>query len=284
MRRRSLAARAWAVAAAAAALAACNAITGLSDDYHLATTDGGAPGNDGAGNDGEPPGDGGHDGEADADASRDGFCATADAANGACFDFDDPGADAGGTTYEKNASAASVRVVAGEGKAGSGGLVVHHERLASAPSSYVWFAVSLPQTAFPREFAAYEMEYDVRTTETALDYVALGILTFPSDWDSNAEYGTALYGNQSKNIISKLAPQGDGKISGGDWHHVRVRLTRGDGSFARDLLLDGTQIDTSAYLPPASGTSEVRLGAFNSSLGAGSVTTTFDDLVVRRFK
>jgi hypothetical protein len=267
------------IAAGGALAGACNAITGLDEDYHVAS-DARAGGQDASRPDAPtddvvtPP-----DGSVP-DSSVDASCAAVDAE--LCLDFEQP--DAGASSYLKNNVAdASIAVEPGAGMGGTGGLVVSLARGAGGASSSVWFARAMPITKLPREFTHYEVEVDVKAGTTALDYVALAILAFGDDATSNTDYGIALY----TDAISKLNGIGDaGAVAAGTaWHHVDLKLERvGDGpSFTRKLTIDGTPIDTSPVTPPATGRSEARLGAFYSSMGGGSLTVTFDRLVVRRW-
>jgi len=273
----------------AAGLVACNLIAGFESEYSVV----GAVGE--AGTDGSTDSDGAVDGSqppdsAITDAGSDArFCALVDAFF--CDDFEDGGLM---LRYEKlnaDASAADASVIVDPtaGRDGTGGLrVTLYEGTQPALPGVVAYVEKTIASGDPGAFLDYEVEFDFRNVDRgAVDYYALGIVTFPNG-GSDREHGVATY---APNTVSKLHPPGDNIVADGNaWHHARIRLSRPAGAAKLDRIIqlddqlpDGGYADQSTgYSFPTTGGTVVRIGIFNTGAGTGAVHATFDNLVIRR--
>jgi predicted small secreted protein len=292
------------VAALAAALAACNLIAGLGEDFRLDTDGSITPGEDGGldgsnadgslpdgspleGSSDAPPGDGG---------KLENFCDVTDAgAKGYCWDFEQAGSGPkfnwDTPFFENDASIVNAAAVVqpGIGIGGSHALEVYLSQTGTNLTSNVWLPKPLASVGAPSSLSRIEVDFDFNVVQVNGLYSAgIGMITFPSA-ASPKEFGISTY--QNGNTISRLVSVGtEASITLDTWHHVRIVLVKTDGSatFSEtvDVTPDGgspTNVETRSGLNPGSGITEIRLGVFSTAGGTGDMRVRFDHLVVRRF-
>lgn len=278
-------------------LLACNAITGLSDDFSLAApgqTDGDVDGSvDGA--DGSES-DAGSDGTVapDADAQPSDFCTAAAADAGStfayCTDFEvedltglvqatvDVDAGAGGT----------VAIVRTGGKGGSSALEATIPQGAGDRRRAI-----VRINAFPGQLASgsshFEIDVDVSFAAASdLNYMALATLAFTSGSEiSPPELGCGALGGNDGLLINTPITDAGFPFAPNEWNHVHVvvDVSADKATFVGNLLVNGTSF-TSATSWPASAVGsrrpEVWLGVYNTSSNNGGAQVRFDNLVVKR--
>ncbi len=274
----------------AGALAACNLIAGLGEDFVVDPDAAGGP---------VTPTEGGTDGQADAatdgppttDAPTDRFvpdaavllfCDLADTGtngNGFCDDFEsDAGPPEFGWTSVLIERDASVRVSPKVGVGGSRGLDVYLSQ-PTGGSSNVWLAKTLT-TAVSDTRVELEFEFNVASPVTIFS-AGLGMLTFPAG-GSPKEFGISTYMNAS--VISQLGTidAQQKAISPNKWYRTLVVLDRPNTGalFSETVTVDGTVVDTVSNITPA-GSTEIRLGLFSTAGSTGSMRVRFDHVVVR---
>jgi hypothetical protein len=275
------------VATSAAALFACNAITGLSEDYRLA----GASGEAGAGDapsagDGPPTDDGASPTDATpTDAPPDappptGPCADAGPTTLFCADFDDPklaAPDWGFTTHDTESGA--VAVVPGIGKGGTRAL----RATASTAGGSRQAALVLKLAGLP--LAHYDLRFDVYVKTTTLDYLVVGMLGFDQT-QSGPYYGLAEH-NGGLFDVSMPPKSSDGVGVTDDhakFHEALLTIDRNDGGagYHAVMRVDGTLVDEIASFAGGAGTKpvEIRVGAFYTATGAGTAEVVIDNVVV----
>lgn len=275
--------------AATAALAACNAITGLSDDYHLAATTGGEDAGSDARGDGAVVAPDGAPVSPDAatpDAPATAFCALHASAT-FCADFEDPSLAApaygwDSTGYEKNGG--DFGVEPGIGKDGTRGLRFRATADGGA-SLKVALWKTLPGTG-PTTTAEYDLDFDFRIAgNSVMDYAALASFSFPVPGDLY-NVGLGWYGD----YFDTTSPPNPGDVNRltegpGAWRHGRVVLTREPSvtTYALETSIEGAVIDKKAGLSFATATSaQVRVGAYFTSKTSGSIDVVFDNVVAVR--
>lgn len=274
-------------AVTAAALVACNLLTGLDKDYALGGDGGTTPGTEAGGSEGGPDG-----ASPDSTTSGDGsvpdaslvdasFCTASDAAAAIfCDDFEDGSVnDAGvprGWTNRRNDPDSSFAIAPGNGMDASGGLEAKLWQNGQ-PSRVVWLQKSLGPIG-----THYEAEFDFRVASSTFVYVVLVSLAFPSGTDQDHGVAAEDNGSSFRGLNAAGTPVGD---IAGNWHHARVVLDKVDGGiFGRQLYIDGTLVESSGnHNVGISGQSELRLGAFFTPNGTtGQVQVTYDNVVIRR--
>lgn len=288
--------RMFVVVGLAAGAAACSVLAGLTEDYRYSATTSSSEGGDGAGSDGRLP-DGfvpGEDGWTDALATTDGarFCDTVSTASlDFCEDFELSPQTAGmpkGWTRLQNDVDASVKVMPSIGVDMSVGLDV--DSVSTGSGSRNTFVVrTLPATSLPATYLVYEIDFDFKLLESAVNYVAVGVLNFTNA--SPEDHGVAAY--PDRQVVSRLrsymvaVPDTDPKR----WHHVHMTLQHATAgsTFTRRIAIDGDAdtnvVDNSPGVSTAGTTAtELRFGVFYTTGGAGRIHAQFDNIVVRRSK
>ncbi len=274
-----------ALLASVAALGACNAITGLSEEYRLTPTapDGGAIGTEtDAGADATSAGS-----DAAVDGAPASFCGALVAPGAFCTDFEDPtlaapafGWDA--TGFEKTGGEFGIEP--GIGKDGSRGL-----RFRVTTTGGASMKVSLWRTfagAGPAETNRYELRFDYRIAASSLEYAALATIAFPQAGGGLLTVGLAWYGNYYD--TSSPPSPGDAtrfNAAPGTWHAGKVLLTKepAASTFALELSVDGTVVDRKAGVSAGNATAaQIRIGSYFTSLPAGNLDIVFDNVVAER--
>jgi hypothetical protein len=289
--------RMFAIVGLAAGVAACSMLAGLTEDYRYSGTTSSNEGGDGAGSDGRLP-DGfvpGEDGGTDALAIPDGakFCDTiSDASLDLCEDFELSPQTAGlpkDWARLQNDVDASVKVMPNIGVGMSVGLDV--DSISTSSGSRNTFIVrTLPATNAPAAYLLYEIDFDFKLLESAVNYVVVGVLNFTNA--TPEDHGVAAYpsnlvvsrlGGSYTNAVPDPAPKA--------WHHVHMTLqhTTPGTSFNRRIAIDGETdasiVDNSSGISTANTTvTELRIGIFYTTGGAGRIHAQFDNIVVRRSK
>lgn len=295
MVRRSRNGRAFLLAlGCAAAVAACNAIAGLGEDFALdpnagdgsiGTGEGGGP--DGQGTD--APADGLVQGDAKADSPvGDGglFCSSVTDAT-FCDDFEKGGRGANfdwsGMAKGPTAADASIELTT-VGVGGTRGLRVSVYETTPGfmvgDFAHLNLVIGGPN---PRLNAVVEVEFEFRVLSRApVDYLALGIVAFPNQ-ASGGEHGVAAYDTGQ---VSITGTRSAAAISGEtQWHHALIRLEREAGGLTakRFVTIDTIVQDDSPNHPlPNSGGTFLRLGTMNPGANVGAMTAAFDNVVIRR--
>jgi hypothetical protein len=272
----------------AGGLVACNAITGLSDDYHLATAPGAPDASpvddrdaDGAASSLPPP-----DAATDSDALAPPFCAGQGGPNTFCTDFEDTAAappafgwDANG--FERNGG--DFAVEGGVGRDGSRGLRVRATADGGASLKVsLWKTLPGPTSAAMSEL---ELRFAFRIASSTMDYAALATFAFPQQ-NGLSTFGLGWYGD----YLDTSSPPQPGDVSRflggvGTWHAGRVTMTReaNGTTYALVTAIDGTIVDRKAGLSIGAPTSvQVRLGAYYTSIQPGALDLAFDDVVATR--
>lgn len=282
------------------ALIACNAITGLGDDFSLAAqgqTDGDVDSStDGSTGLDASVGDASSDGTValDADAQPVDFCGAVAADAGAdlvyCTDFEvedltglrqaavDVDAGAGGT----------VSIVRASGKDGSTVL-----EATIPPGAKDRRRAIVRINAFPGQLASgsshYEIDVDVSfAAPSDLNYMALATLAFTSGSEiSPPELGCGALGGNDRLLINTPLTDAGYLFAPNEWNHVHVvvDLSSDKTTFVGNLLVNETNF-ASATSWPASTVGgrrpEVWLGVYNTSANSGAAQVRFDNLVVKR--
>lgn len=274
--------------AVAGILAACNALTGLSDDYHLAPDSGGTLPETSTPDTAVP--ETSTTDTSTPDTSVPDAATICDGVDDAglvfCKDFEDE--DAGADYYKADAAgftSASMLTVLDAGYGNSRGFVVDVVR-ANGGTSHVWAAYTLQAEKPPNQYAHYDVSFRMKVLSNSLQYVTLGLLTFIADIPGNGDWGAALYPGIIKRNNDAL---GSGAAVGNppSWHLVRITFDKLEAgpNYRRALYVDDMTTPLSfddSYAVPSSLASEVRIGAFYTGSQAGAVRVAFDQLVVRR--
>lgn len=291
--------RAIAIVALGAAVPACTAIAGLTDDYHLADggagvtgEGGGADGSvdkDGALPDGFVPGqDGGPDAKVDQVVPDGGpfSCATIDKTDlDYCNDFEDGAASATApNTYWtgiQNSSGAPITVVAGAGFDGSHGLDVDSTTAASG-SRNIYLHKTLGAAQAIGNYLRYDVEFDFKVVSpVAGDYLVVGVLNFTGA--AAEDHGVAVY--PTEDLISRLMPKTIGVTKALDtWRHAHLVLehTTAGPSFTRTMTINGTSVDSSPITTAGATLTELRFGVFYTAPQPGRIHVIIDNIVARR--
>jgi hypothetical protein len=274
-----------------AALAACNAITGLSDDFRLASAPLDAGGDDDAPAEPPPPppppgddaGDSGSTPDAPIEAGA--FCTDAGALSadsGVVFCTDFEGNDPP-PTYGWSATdlvEGGVTVGAGYGVGGTHGMRAF---AANMPTSR---HAALVETFAGVPSAHYDLSFSFEVKGTpAFSYFVVGLVGFNVAGSSNY-YGLAEH-NESLLDIS-TPPGATDNIGVTDphdvWHTAVIALDRRDGGATYDgtITVDGTVVDTYSGLGTNNKPAEVHVGVFYSSTEPGTAEVWIDNVVVHR--
>jgi hypothetical protein len=210
------------------------------------------------------------------DASTLVFCQDFESATGALYGFDQ-------RTIDADAGAIAISTEAGVDHPSSVLDVVLTQAADAGRSAYV--TKTFPEAGAPSSFQHYEVELDFRVAGAAsLPYAALSVLGFPAG--AIKEHGFAVYDG---NVFGRLAPKDLAvKDAKSLWHHARIVVARaaagGSTSYATTIEVDGTLVDNVGGVGVgATGTPNVRVGAFETSSGAGSIRAQFDNVVIRRW-
>jgi hypothetical protein len=265
--------------------AACNALTGLGDDYHLAgdDDDAGTPPSDGAaGHDARPLAD-----AADAaDASATAFCDGQTEPFHFCDDFESTTGNPPFDWDGHEAIDATLAIADGAGKGGSRGLRAHAEPGSAdgdSAKASLWRTIA---DGPAQGYGHYELSFEFEIEEDTLEYGALGVFAFqqamgaPLRSAGVASYARRLDVTDPPGVLDsqRVADQGG-------WHTARITLDRPDGGSGYDLVVavDGTVVEALAGYDVGSGPSvEIRIGAFFTSKGPGAIKVVLDNVLVRR--
>jgi hypothetical protein len=289
-----------------AAVSACTALAGLTDDYRLANGDGtageggstdGNVGKDGALPDGFVPGsDGGADATQDQLVGDGGaFCDSVPQMGlEVCDDFENDGSTTWTTNNDVGAGATSMIAPTG-GMNGSAGLQLAINLPVGSPSKHFWKAKLLPQGNNPTTYQHYEVQFDFRVSSGTLAYAAIGTLSFTSTADPEQDHGVAVgNGNSFGTPPSIGTAVTDNNIPAPHWHRMHLLLDRGSSPsspYIRKLTITDslgavTTIDSgSSHVIAAAGDTELRIGTFNTfTSGAGALQVVFDNVFVRRYQ
>jgi hypothetical protein len=279
--------RTRALLASVVLLAACNAITGLSEEYRIAPTapDSGATGE----TDGASTSDTGLPVRPDSgspDGAPGSFCDTA--ATGAfCTDFEDPtlaapafGWDTAG--FEKTGG--DFAIEPNVGKNGSRGL---RFRVKTTGGSSM--KVSLWRTfegAAPALTNRYELRFDFKIAASTMDYAAIATMAFPQQAGGLLTAGLAWYGD----YLDTSSPPNPGdanrfNAAPGSWHAGKVVLTKepAAATFALEVAVDDVVVDRKAGFAVGNAASaQIRVGGYFTSLPAADLDIVFDNVVAER--
>ncbi len=269
-----------------AAMAACNAITGLGEDFVLAPPDASteattsdAPASaDGAAEDGAPP-----DAPTLVDAAKDAL--DCDAANIVfCTDFE---TDASWNASELKNGTVSFELDAGLGN--SRAMHAHIDNVQVSRRAALWKRIS---AADAKTYAHYDIAFDLRIAQKSVDYAALGILAITQQGDL-PYYGVAAYTDppvERFDVIDdtpRIVGDGTGVEDGtGAWHHVYMTYDRQDaGTYAVEIFVDGVSVDKrSPFDFGDAQTAELRIGILFTTADMGTMDLYVDNIVVRRSK
>lgn len=277
------------LACTCAAVAACNAITGLGDDYVLVGVDGGAEdavtGDGSAGADGGPGGDADVSGDAASDGAQpvfscdDGpggqvlFCSTFDPAPQ--FDGEE---QQGGT----------VTISATGGKDGGAALHAHANEGSVSRKANKWIRVAGLDAAL---YQHYEVAFDFRIANRTLSYAAIGVLAFPQPVSGLPYYGAAVHDDAPYARLDVVDNGAAGMTPGGaavedkpagTWHHAFMTFDKNGGTYDLSLSIDGQQVDTHQGFDVLSAQgAELRIGILFGDTSAGVIDVFVDDVVVR---
>jgi hypothetical protein len=287
-RARALAAFAGALAAA---VAACNALTGLDADYTLKAADGGRDGDvtaDGAGDardDTTSAADGG--GDAGTDAA---FCPNK-GPDDFCWDFEAPSAPPsfGWGPSSQISGTATGAVENGVGVGGSRGFHATVTNPANT-NAQAYLQQSVGSGKFT-DYRKHELSFMLAVKkDMALNTAAVGLLGFGA---SGPQYtGLAMFSAPgTPGVLDVSSPPSAGTagtsvvVVKNQWYSVVVSLDRATdaGPYTTTMTIDGQRVDEAQPLT-ASGTSptQVLIGAFFPALGTGVVDVVIDDVMVRQ--
>lgn len=274
----------------AGALAACNLIAGLGEDFVVDPNAGDGP---------VTPTEGGTDGRPDGSTDGQQTDAPADNAVGDarfscvgvdadfCDDFETPTVDPnfGWTSTQRSptASDAAVAILPEAGIGGSYGLYVsmYESTPGFSTGDFAWLTQSIGGPD-PRNNALIDVEFDFRVPERTVDYLATGILAFPNG-GAPGEFGVAAY---PTNKVSHTGgtPAADAVGPNSAWHHAHIVLERTDASIVKRTAFIDTKLQSSTggHAVPGAGGTELRLGTFNAGAGVGVNSAFFDNVIIRR--
>lgn len=285
-----------------AAVSACTAIAGLTDDYRLA--DGGGSAGEGGSGDGNVDKDGalpdgfvpGTEGGADAKLDQqvtDGgsFCDSVEKSGlQFCTDFD---SDDGGAFSTVNDVSGTAALAPGAGTNGSMGYQFMMTYPSGGASKHFWLAKALAAGNPPSFYQHYEVQFDVRIASgtSTLYYVALGTLSFTSTADPEQDHGIAVNNGSGFGKVPTFSGAATDTNAPPHWHRVHLKLDRaGVGTpYTRTITVtesDGvtaTTVDSSSnHIIGSVGDAEFRIGTFNTG-GNGSIQAVFDNVFIRRY-
>lgn len=266
---------------------ACNAITGLGDDFVLAPPDGGgsdvgvSPSDAAIVDDGSNAVDSAVD--ADAAAASDAFTCDADAGSNVvlCNDFE--------TDAAWNGSELVDGTITFDLDAGPGGTRAMHAHVSSASTSRraaLWGRVA---GADAKSFAHYDVAFDFMVASKTINYAAVGVLAVPQNPGGNLPYyGLASFSDKTLDVVDdqpRIVPDGIGLVDTyGTWHHAKMTFDRnGGGTYDVTLVVDATNIDVPRTLDFGdAATAEVRIGILFTSTDSGEMDLFVDNVLARR--
>lgn len=270
------------IAFAAAVLAACNAITGLGDDFTLVQPEAGADGQPPGNGDGAPPGDAAVSDAPMPDANASFTC---DAANVAfCTDFE---SDAGWDNVELVAG--SVTIEADAGLDGSHAMHAHVDDAGVSRGASLWKQLA---GITAKEWVHWVIDFDFTIASKTITYSAIGVLALPQETTGLPYYGLASY-EPTDNLLdvvdeSAVITSDDMGVvpTFGRWSHARLTLDRKtSGTYDATLVVDGQTVDGPRDFDfgDASG-AELRIGLLFTSRDPGTMDVYVDDVRVLRSK
>ena len=283
-----------AIFAVVAVLVACNAISGLDEDFVLVPFDGGTPDGagdgatgDGASSDGTSTSDvvTTPDGPTDAGPSDAFSCDAGDGANVAfCTDFetdaawDDTELAQGTVTFELDA-----------GLGGSRGMHAHVDNANVTRRAALWKRIS---GADAKTYVHYDVSFDFMIANKTFPYAALGVFAVnqPSGGGGLRFYGAASWTDKTLDNAEDLPQITADKIGVDDvfgtWHRALIALDREPaGTYATSLKIDGTEVDTYAGFDFGDAiATELRIGILFTSDTAGTMDLYVDNVLVHKVK
>lgn len=275
-----------------ALLVACNAISGLDEDFVLAPFDAGssdvldAKAADGSTNDDSSlPDVVANDAPADAGPSDAFSCDAGDGANVFfCTDFE---TDASWTASELAEGSVTFELEAGVG--GSRGMHAHVNDAGVSRRAALWKQITGTDA---KTYTHYDVSFDFMIASKTFNYSALGIfaLTQPADGGGLRYYGAAAFGDRMLEEIDdppQFVPDKSGIIDTyGTWHRASMSLDReASGTYAATLRIDGTLVDTrTGFDFGAPQTAELRIGILFTSTARGTMDLYVDNVLVNRAK
>lgn len=270
-------------------LVACNAISGLDEDFVLAPFDAGSSDAiDATTTDGAfppdvvttdaPPGDAG---------PSDAFsCDAGDGANVAfCTDFE---TDASWTASELLEGTVAFELDAGVG--GSRGMHAHvNDAGGVSRRAALWKQISGPDA---KTWTHYDIAFDFMIQGKTFPYAALGIfgLTQPAGGGGLRYYGASSSGDRMLEEVDDppdIVPNKDGVMDTfGTWHRAVIALDReGGGTYAASLRIDGMVVDARPGFDFGDAqTAELRIGILFTSTEPGTMDLYVDNILVHRVK
>jgi hypothetical protein len=283
--------RAATVAGGALVLAACNAISGLDQDYVLSDAGTTLPSGTSSG---EPPFEGGTSGsvplpEAGSDGATAIHCANPPKNTLFCWDFDDPSksttAPFGWSTGSFTGGGSLAVDNTGQG---AGGLALHATVIGSSTShsTVLWENITVPQPWTPSNSLVATFSFRVKQGGT---YAVIGAFQFGGHEDGISVYDSVCSG--AAPCVDENDPQGRPHDTAGSialdtshWYQGKITLTpTGAGSFAHTVLVDENVVDTRATgaIPgPTPSSVQLGVGAFYSGNNSATTETYVDDVVV----
>jgi predicted small secreted protein len=281
-----------ALATAAALIIACNAITGLGEDYALAPgggdaepTDDAPSAEDGATGDGgiglvEAGDGGGPDGGGPITFSCD---AGAGGEVLFCTDFESP------VTWDGDEqSGGTWAVTVDAGRDASRALHAHaNDAIGVSRKANVWKSLALTDAD---DYRHYEVFFEFRVANKSLSYAALGILAFTQPVVGLPYYGLAVHPGApypKLDVVSNGAMQPDND-AGRDqplesWHRCFMTFDKqASGTYDLALFVDDQLVDARSdfdVLDPQS--AELRIGILFGDTNPGTMDVYIDNVVVR---
>ncbi len=268
-----------AVVAPLVALAACNALSGLDEDFVLKTSptvpDDAAVTNEGGIAD---AGADASDAEAAGDASAT-WCPT----NAAwCEDWDERTSawDRDETTF------GTLSVEAGQGIGGSKALHAHVNDASVSRKVVRWRALG---TSVPTGTRVW-LTFAFRIASTSIDYGVIGALQANNTNQGRTEYGLALYEGCPGSCLDENNPSEEGlhpflaqTTYGLDrWHRAEISVERNGGIYTGTVKVDGKPVDTNGFTywgtPQEPSIVEVGIGAFFTSADQGTADVYVDEI------
>lgn len=299
----------WGSLVACSSLVACNAITGLSDDYRLGqldSADGSAPGDSDVSNptDASTNDVTSNDGDSDAGRTYDsGFCdeAMKDGSVIACSDFESaspltwssgdvqiiqfqdsgtPGTPAGKIEVSDNAGFDPST----PSNNASRGLVVSLDKMPSTREIWVGYEMADDLSSMTALEFSGEIRIDATSDVNNIEYAGLAQLTFPKAGDTalTQGYGLATF----KGALAAVAPPGNGspQTNGTSWKHFVVKIS-GSSTVGYTHSVSAGGVNLSSGSPTVTIRSgayaRAMVGVFNAGDNA-SMRVWFDNLVLSR--
>jgi hypothetical protein len=278
------------VVALVAVLVACNAISGLDEDFVLAPFDSGTPDApdattiDDATTDGTSAAD-----VVTTDAPTDAGSSDAFSCDGGtnvvfCTDFE---TDASWDDSELAEGTVAFELDAGLG--GTRGMHAHVNDATISRRAALWKKIS---GADAKTYVHYDVAFDFMIAGKTFPYSALGIfaLTQPAGGGGLRYYGAASFGDTTLDVVDDPPDIVPDKVGVDDvygtWHRAYIALDRGgSGTYAVSLAIDGTTVDTLPSFDFGDAqTAELRIGILFTSTSAGTMDLYVDNILVHRSK